>query len=224
MQQQHEELFANVLDGYDCVIFNSSKARLGYSGTATFSKSSSPLMQREINHRIGDQEGRFIMLEYPGVYVVNVYTMNAGTGLKRLETRMSWDSAFRKVIRNLREQGKPVVVVGDLNVAREAADVYDENEVKGQPGFTDLERQSFEDTLETCGLVDAYRMLYPEENERYTYWDYRTRARDRNHGLRIDYALVSEDMAKAVKDVQIFDNIYGSDHCPVAVDLHHGMI
>lgn len=223
LQEQHERLFSNLIDGFKTVIFSSSTARLGYSGTATFAKRRCQLMQRQVNHPTGDEEGRMIMLEFPGVYVVNVYTMNSGTGLKRLDTRMTWDAAFRRLIRELRKEGKPVVVLGDLNVAREERDVWDAKSVKDKAGFSDSERQSFEDMLETCGMVDAFRALYPDE-QKFTFWDYRTRARRDNRGWRIDYALVSNDMVGAVADVRILDHIEGSDHCPVAIDLAPGML
>lgn len=226
MQEQHEKLFVNLLDeyGYETVMFNSSKTRLGYSGTVTYAKRRCYISQRSINHEVGDMEGRMVLLQFPGVYVINVYTMNSGTELRRLDMRMSWDSAFRKMIRQVREDGKPIMVLGDLNVAHEDYDVYDAKQAQGAPGFSHLERQSFRDTLESCGLVDAYRMLYPEERERYTFWEYKTRARARNAGWRIDYALVSEDMVGAVSNVRILDDVEGSDHCPVAIDIAAGML
>lgn len=181
-------------------------------------------VQFQIRHEDGDQEGRVVGVEYPGAAVVNVYTMNAGAEFKRLDKRLTWDSAFRTYIRNLRREGKPVVVLGDLNVAREEVDVHNPKTANKLPGFSDDERRSFEDTLETCGLVDAYRMLYPDERERYTFWDYKSKAREHNRGWRIDYALVSDDMVRAVKDVRILDHVEGSDHCPVAIDLTPGLI
>lgn len=223
LQKKHEDLFADILEDYPMKIFSSSKTRLGYSGTATFSKTEAMILQREINHEIGDTEGRFIMLEYPGVCVVNVYTMNSGDKLKRIDTRMSWDQAFRKVIHQLRRSGKPVVIVGDLNVAFEDRDVWSAKKAKGVPGFDDRERMSFGDMLETCGMTDAYRMIYPD-GKQYTFWEYRSRARERGHGWRIDYALVSNDMLPAVRNVRILDNVVGSDHCPIAIDLAPGML
>lgn len=219
----HEELFVNALEGYESAVFHSSQARLGYSGTAVFAKREPICTQFNIRHEDGDPEGRIVGLEYPGAIVVNVYTMNAGQQFKRLDKRMTWDSAFRTYIHTLRQDGKPVIVLGDLNVAREEVDVHCPSSAKRLPGFSDDERQSFEDTLETCGLVDAYRMLYPDEKDRYTFWDYKSKARERNRGWRIDYALVSDDMVRAVKDVRILDHVKGSDHCPVAIDFTPGL-
>lgn len=164
------------------------------------------------------------MIEYPAVFLLNVYNLNSGLALKRLKIRLSWDRALRKHIRNLRAKGKPVIVVGDLNVARNQIDVYETESVQDNtPGWSDAERISFEDTLETCGLVDAFRMLYPHQKS-YTYWDYKSRARFRNHGWRIDYALVTDDMLPAVKDVQILHKVPGSDHCPVLIELTNGIL
>lgn len=214
----------DALKGYETAVFHSSQARLGYSGTAVYAKQKPLCVQFQIRHEDGDLEGRVVGVEYPGAAVVNVYTMNAGAEFKRLDKRLTWDSAFRSYIRNLRREGKPVVVLGDLNVAREEADVHNPKTANKLPGFSDDERRSFEDTLETCGLVDAYRMLYPDERERYTFWDYKSKARERNRGWRIDYALVSDDMVRAVKDVRILDHVEGSDHCPVAIELTPGLI
>lgn len=224
LQQAHEDIFANILDGFETVVFNSSTARLGYSGTAIYAKRNCPLMQRSIGDDVGDREGRLIMLEFPGVQLVNVYTMNAGTAFKRLSHRLNWDSSFRKHLRHLHSQGKPIVVLGDLNVARHEHDVHDPNSARKLPGFSDEERGSFEDTLETCGMVDAFRLLYPDVRDRYTYWDYRSKARERNRGWRIDYALVSDNMTDAVRDVKILDHVHGSDHCPIAITLAPGML
>lgn len=224
LQEVHEALFVDALQGYESAVFHSSRARLGYSGTAVYAKRKPLWTQFNIRHEDGDLEGRVVGMEYPGAIVVNVYTMNAGQKFKRLDKRMTWDSAFRRYIRNLRREGKPVVVLGDLNVARDPVDVHCPKTAKRLPGFSDEERQSFEDTLEVCGMVDAYRMLYPDETDKYTFWDYKSRARERNLGWRIDYALVSDDMLRAVKDVKILDHIEGSDHCPVAIEFTPGLL
>lgn len=207
------------MEGYDHVLFNSSQTRLGYSGTVTYSRYSNRTAQIRIQHEVGDDEGRIIILEYPGAYVVNVYTVNSGENLRRLPVRMSWDVAFRRCIRKLRENGKPIVIVGDLNVAQHNMDVFDPKRTQGLPGFTDEERVSFEDLLETNSLVDAYRMLYPLETNAFTYWDYRGAARSGNRGWRIDYTLITDDMVNAVRDVRILEDVHGSDHCPVLIDL-----
>lgn len=224
MQKTHEKLFETILEDYECVLFNSSQTRLGYSGTAIYSLHRTKTVRTTIQHEIGDSEGRILVFEFPGAYVVNVYTVNAGAELRRLPVRLSWDMAFRRCIRQLREAGKPVIVVGDLNVAHHDIDVYDTEETSGMAGFTQEERTSFNDLLETTGLVDAFRMFYPDKRDCYTYWDYRGAGRAHNRGWRIDYALVSDDMVGAVKDVRILNSVLGSDHCPIAIDLAPGFL
>lgn len=205
-------------------MFNSSKTRLGYSGTAIYSRHDHIVSHSAINHEIGDDEARVLMMEFSAFTLVNVYTLNSGVGLNRLQVRLSWDAAFRKYIRLLRCMGKPVIVVGDMNVARHEIDVHNARAVAGSAGFSDKERTSFEDLLESAGLVDAFRMLYPDRTGAYTYWDYRSKARQANRGWRIDYALVSDDMVDAVRDVRILDEVQGSDHCPLAIDLAQGFL
>lgn len=190
-----------------------------------YARNAPRFMQKVIQHEVGDGEGRLIMLIYAGVCVVNVYTVNSGNELRRLDMRLSWDAAFRKFARDLRESiGKPVVVMGDFNVAHRDEDVYDPNKVHGVAGFTTEERESFNDLLETGGFVDAFRLLHPHDTGRFTFWDYRTRARRYNRGWRIDYALISDDMVDAVRDVRILDHVTGSDHCPIAIDLALGIL
>ncbi len=178
----------------------------------------------DIGHPAGDNEGRLAGMEYSNLFILSVYAMNSGEYLKRLPMRMDWDSQLRRYIRTLRADGKAVVVVGDFNVARNEMDVWDPEIVKGRAGYSDAERESFEDLLETCGMVDVFRKLNPYTNNSYTAWQYRTRARGRNRGMRLDYALVSDDMIDAVDDVRILDNVTGSDHCPVVIDLKKGML
>lgn len=222
LQKNHEALFFQALKGYTNVMFNSSRTRLGYSGTAIYSRRDHLFGQEAINHEVGDDEARVLMMEFSAFYLVNVYTVNSGATLNRLQVRLSWDAAFRKYIRLLRSMGKPVIVVGDLNVAHREIDVHNPQAVATSAGFTIEERTSFEDLLETAGLVDAFRMLYPDQTGAYTYWDYRSKARLVNRGWRIDYILVSDDMVDAVHDVRILDQVHGSDHCPVAIDLVPG--
>lgn len=224
LQQCHEEDFRSVADPTWHAIFNSSTARKGYSGTAVFSRRYFDGVFRSIGHSAGDAEGRVTTIRLPNLFVVCVYTMNSGLGLKRLAQRLSWDMAFRRHIRRLRLLGKPVVVLGDLNVARTELDVYNPADCLASPGFSETERESFEETLETCGLVDVFREMNPAAGGKFTAWEYRTSARQRNDGVRIDYALVSEDMVDAVHDVRILDKVEGSDHCPVAIDLYPGFL
>ncbi|MDD7281533.1 MAG: exodeoxyribonuclease III, partial [Erysipelotrichaceae bacterium] len=167
-----------------------------------------------INDAIHDTEGRVITLEYDQYYVVTVYTPNSQDGLKRLDYRMEWDKAFAQYIRSL---NKPVMVCGDFNVANEEIDIKNPKTNRRNAGFTDEERDSFKTNLLSF-LTDTYRELYPEKVE-YSWWSYRFKAREKNAGWRIDYWLVSNDLKEKVRDAKILTDIYGSDHCPVELDI-----
>jgi len=178
---------------------------------------------RYIGDNLGDSHGRCTTIELDNAFVVTVYTLNSGENLSRLPQRMQWDSVFRQHIRRLRGLGKAVIVVGDLNVARKDMDVWNPEYYKGKACFSEVERESFEETLETCGLVDMFR--YRNELEaKYTAWGHRSDSRNCNQGIRIDYALVTDDMVDAVKDVRILDQVLGSDHVPIALDLKKGIL
>lgn len=224
LRKELEDDFDGIVPKNWAKIFHSSTARLGYSGTAIFSENSFNFVYRCTGHKLGDDEGRATTIELDNCVVMSVYSMNSGENLKRLPQRMEWDSALRRHIRHLRTQGKPMIVLGDLNVAHTDLDVWSMEDCADRPGFTDAERESFEETLEACGLVDAFRLKYPYKSDCFTAWGYRTRARGRNHGMRIDYALVSDDMVDAVCDVRILNNVEGSDHCPIAIELKPGFL
>eukprot|EP00172_Hildenbrandia_rubra_P002319 Plantae.Rhodophyta-Hildenbrandia_rubra.ctg3088.p2 GENE.Plantae.Rhodophyta-Hildenbrandia_rubra.ctg3088~~Plantae.Rhodophyta-Hildenbrandia_rubra.ctg3088.p2 ORF type:complete len:302 (+),score=48.61 Plantae.Rhodophyta-Hildenbrandia_rubra.ctg3088:328-1233(+) len=221
LQQVHETDFQDILDGYTS-IFHSSSSRKGYSGNVVFfdRKRFSPLgVGKEIGHEV-DNEGRTITIEFDQFIVMSCYTPNVGQELKRLQLRLSWDEAMRKYIYELGKKGKPLVLAGDLNVARCPIDLHDPVRNRNSPGFTVEERMSFEELLSSNGgMIDSFRELYPDEEERYTFWSYQQRARDRNAGWRIDYFLVSSELFPYVEDCRILDHVRGSDHCPVAVDL-----
>lgn len=213
-----------MVDPHWFCVYNSSTARLGYSGTAIFSRRYFPTCNREIGHYLGDAEGRSSTIELENCFVVSAYAMSCGVDLKRLPQRMEWDSCFRQHVRRLRKLGKGVIVLGDMNVARSDLDVGDINYYKEKPCFSSAERQSFEDTLETCGLVDVFREKNPSLASQFTAYGYSTRVRAHNCGVRIDYALVSEDLVDAVRDVRILDDVDGSDHCPLVLDLKVGIL
>lgn len=205
--------------------WNSAKKK-GYSGTAIFSKVK-PLSEiyglTSLKKSEQDEEGRVITLEFRDFYLVNVYTPNSKHELLRLDYRYDvWDKAFLKHMKAL-ERKKQVIVCGDLNVAHEEIDIKNSQNNKttdkkpGNPGFTDKERERFGDFLK-AGFVDTFRYLYPD-TIRYSWWAYRFGARARNIGWRIDYFLVSQDLKNKIKDAKIFDEIHGSDHCPVSLEL-----
>ena len=185
----------------------------GYSGTAVFAREE-PL---NVTYGVGvpelDTEGRMITLEYPKFYLVTCYTPNAQRELARIDHRMKWDDAFRAKLAQLDGQ-KPVVVCGDLNVAHQEMDLKNPASNRGNAGFSDQERESFQKTLD-MGFTDTFRSLYPEQAGIYSWWSYMFHAREKNAGWRIDYFLVSSRTAGQIRQAAIHCDILGSDHCPV---------
>ena len=185
----------------------------GYSGTAVFAREE-PL---NVIYGVGvpelDTEGRMITLEYPKFYLVTCYTPNAQRELARIDHRMKWDDAFRAKLAQLDGQ-KPVVVCGDLNVAHREIDLKNPASNRGNAGFSDQERESFQKTLD-MGFTDTFRSLYPEQAGIYSWWSYMFHAREKNAGWRIDYFLVSSRTAGQIRQAAIHCDILGSDHCPV---------
>ena len=185
----------------------------GYSGTAVFAREE-PL---NVTYGVGvpelDTEGRMITLEYPKFYLVTCYTPNAQRELARIDHRMKWDDAFRAKLAQLDGQ-KPVVVCGDLNGAHREIDLKNPASNRGNAGFSDQERESFQKTLD-MGFTDTFRSLYPEQAGIYSWWSYMFHAREKNAGWRIDYFLVSSRTAGQIRQAAIHCDILGSDHCPV---------
>lgn len=190
----------------------------GYSGTAIFAKNK-PL---SVTYGVGieelDTEGRLITLEYPGFYLVTCYTPNAQQGLARIEHRLKWDHAFREYLQKL-DQIKPVIACGDLNVAHQEIDLKNPSSNRGNAGFSDEERESF-GTLLNAGFTDTFRFLNPELTGVYSWWSYRFNARKNNAGWRIDYFLVSNRLAEKITAAPIYTDVFGSDHCPVGLELN----
>ena len=194
----------------------------GYSGTAIYSKYD-PL---SVNYGIGteehDREGRVITLEMPEFYLVCVYVPNSQDGLKRLEYRMKWEDDFKAYLKGLETQGlngnaKPVIVCGDMNAAHNDIDLKNPSSNRKNAGFTDEERGKFSALLD-AGFIDTWRNLNPE-TVKYSWWSYRFRARERNAGWRIDYFLVSNSLKDKIVSAEIHDEIIGSDHCPVELQM-----
>ena len=188
----------------------------GYSGTAIFTKEE-PL---DVKYGMGipehDKEGRVITLEYPDFYMITEYVPNSQDELRRLDYRMAWEDAFLAYIKGL-EVKKPVIFCGDLNVAHEEIDLKNPKTNHKNAGFTDEERGKMTRLLKE-GFIDTFRFLYPEEVI-YSWWSYRFRAREKNTGWRIDYFITSGDLKDRIKDAKIHTKIFGSDHCPVELDI-----
>ena len=189
----------------------------GYSGTAVFTKTEPLNVRYGIGMPAHDNEGRVITLEFDNHYFVTCYTPNAQHELKRLDYRMSWEDAFLNYINGLNAK-KPVVFCGDLNVAHQKIDLKNPSTNHKNPGFSDQEREKMTRILSE-GYIDSFRHFYPDTVEAYTWWSYRMQARDRNIGWRIDYFIVSEALRDKIKDAGILDQIMGSDHCPVTLDI-----
>ncbi len=189
----------------------------GYSGTAIFAREEALSAVYGVGVDWLDTEGRCITLEYPAFYLVCVYTPNAQDGLRRIEHRMAWEDAFRAHLCAL-DAKKPVIVCGDMNVARTEIDLKNPGPNRGNAGFSDEERGKLEELL-AAGFTDSFRYLYPDRRDAYTWWSYRMAARSRNAGWRIDYFLVSNRLAEHISDAYIFSDIEGSDHCPVGLDI-----
>ncbi|MCD7860728.1 MAG: exodeoxyribonuclease III [Oscillospiraceae bacterium] len=189
----------------------------GYSGTALFTRREPLRVWNGLGIPQHDTEGRVITAEFDRCYLVCVYTPNAQDGLRRLDYRMDWEDAFRAHLTGL-DADKPVIVCGDMNVAHQEIDLKNPDTNHGNPGFSDEERGKFSDLL-AAGFTDTFRHLYPDTRDAYSWWSYRTAARARNVGWRIDYFLCSNRIAEYISRAYICNEIYGSDHCPVGLDI-----
>ncbi len=203
------------LPGYQQYWYSAEKK--GYSGTALFTK------EEPISVRYGlgipelDTEGRIITAEYPDFYLVTCYTPNAQRELARIDHRLKWDEAFRNHLAQL-DKTKPVIACGDLNVAHKEIDLKNPSSNRGNAGFSDEERESFGKLLD-AGFTDTFRHLHPEVTGAYTWWSYMFKARQNNAGWRIDYFLVSDRIRENITATPIYNQILGSDHCPVGLEI-----
>lgn len=206
------------LPGYEQ--FWNSAEKKGYSGTAIFARRAPLSVRYGVGVEELDHEGRLITLEYDGFYLVTCYTPNAQDGLKRLEHRMRWEDAFRSYLSDL-DAKKPVIICGDLNVAHEEIDLKNPGPNRGNAGFSDEERGKFTQLLQ-AGFTDTFRFRNPELTGAYSWWSYRFHARQNNTGWRIDYFLVSDRLKERIVSTPIYSDIFGSDHCPVGLELDEG--
>ena len=212
MQPGQLDLSVEGYESYWC-----SAEKKGYSGTAVFSRHRPLSVRYGLGLEEHDHEGRVITLEMPAFYLVTVYTPNSQDGLRRLDYRMEWDAAFRDYLARL-DADKPVVVCGDLNVAHREIDLKNPKSNRRNAGFTDEERESFGRLLR-AGFTDSFRFFYPNLEGAYSWWSYRFKAREKNAGWRIDYFLVSDRLRPALTDAAIHGDVFGSDHCPVSVEI-----
>ncbi|SDG44548.1 exodeoxyribonuclease III [Desulfosporosinus hippei] len=189
----------------------------GYSGTAIFTKSEPMKISYGIGQEEHDKEGRVITLEFEKHYVVTVYTPNSQRGLARLEYRMKWEEEFLKFIKDL-EKNKPVIFCGDLNVAHQEIDLKNPSSNRKNAGFSMEERNKFGEIIKS-GFIDTFRYFYPDKTNAYTWWSYMFNARANNAGWRIDYFCVSEMLKDRLKAAVIYNDVMGSDHCPVGLEM-----
>ena len=188
----------------------------GYSGTAIYSRHQPLNVTYGLGIEEHDHEGRVITLEFADFFLVTVYTPNSQDGLRRLDYRMTWEDAFYQHLHKLAEK-KPVIVCGDLNVAHQEIDLKNPKTNRQNAGFTDQEREKMTFLLQN-GFTDSFRLLHPDEIK-YSWWSYRFKAREKNAGWRIDYFLVSDRLRDKVTAAEIHNDIFGSDHCPVSLNL-----
>lgn len=204
-----------VLPGYEQ--YWNSAVKKGYSGTALFTRVKPLAVTNGLGIEEHDQEGRVITAEFDNFYLVTCYTPNSKRELLRLEYRMEWEDAFRTYLLGLNAK-KPVIVCGDLNVAHQEIDLKNPKTNRRNAGFTDEERNKMTELLQ-AGFTDTFRYKYPDAIEEYSWWSYMGKAREKNTGWRIDYFITSNDIVDKIEDAKIHQHIFGSDHCPVELDI-----
>ena len=215
-EAQLDENILEIFEGYNAY-WNSAEKK-GYSGTAIFTKQKPLNVTYGIGKEEHDKEGRVITLEFEKFYIVNIYTPNSKRELERLDYRQLWEDEIRAYLLKLKEN-KPVVMCGDLNVAHTEIDLKNPKTNRKNAGFTDEERAKMTELL-NAGFVDTFRYKYPEVEGKYSWWSYMFHAREKNAGWRIDYFIVSENLKDKIEYAKILYDIYGSDHCPVELDLN----
>lgn len=213
-ENEHKD-FPLELEGYE-PYWTVSKVKKGYSGTAIMSKIKPLSVHYGLLDGKYDEEGRAVTLEFEKFYFVTLYVPNSGNELKRLPFRLQFEEDLREYLSQLMKN-KPVIVTGDLNVAHENIDLKNPSSNHHNAGFTDEERAEFKKLL-SIGLVDTFRSLHPEE-KKYSWWSYLRHARATNAGWRIDYMLVSKELFPLVKRSEILNDVFGSDHCPVLLEI-----
>ena len=214
---QDKEVEKALMDMTDYHRFYNSAERKGYSGVAVLSKTKPLSVTYDMGVAEHDDEGRIICAEFEDFYLVNTYVPNSGSELVRLDYRKTWDVDFLNYLKNL-EKTKPVILCGDLNVAHKAIDLKnDKANYNKTAGYTQSEIDGM-DNLINEGFVDTYRHFNPDTIA-YTYWSYRFQARERNTGWRLDYFLVSNPLVEKINKVEILAEYYGSDHCPIQLEI-----
>ncbi len=200
--------------------FSSSKIKKGYSGVAIYTKEHPQKIEYGIGIKKFDDEGRIVVAHYKNFIIFNVYFPNGGGGPERLKYKLEFYDAFLEHINKLRKKGKKIIFCGDVNTAHEEIDLARPKNNEGNTGFLPEERAWIDEVIYS-GFVDVFRNFYPNKKDMYTYWDMKTRARDRNVGWRLDYFFTSSGLINKVKSTKILSDIYGSDHCPISMELNN---
>ncbi len=214
---QNEEVEKALSKMTDYQQYYNSAGRKGYSGTAILSKTKPISITNDMGIDEHDTEGRLQCAEFDNFYLVNVYVPNSGQKLERLDYRKRWDVDLRNYLKNL-EKTKPIVLCGDLNVAHQPIDLKnDKTNYNKTAGYTQIEIDGMDNLIDT-GFVDSFRYFHPDKVA-YTYWSYRFNSRERNTGWRIDYFLASNSLIDKINKVEILSEYYGSDHCPIKLDI-----
>lgn len=198
--------------------FASSVLKKGYSGVAIYTKEDPIKVELGIGIPEFDDEGRTIVAHFKNFVLINCYFPNGGGGPVRLDYKLRFYDAFLEYANKLRKEGRSVIFCGDVNTAHHEIDLARPKANENNTGFLPIERE-WMDSLALNGYVDVFRHLYPNKADAYTYWDMKTGARDRNVGWRIDYFFVSPDLLPKVKDMEIYADYMGSDHCPVLIEI-----
>ncbi len=198
--------------------FDHSKGKKGYSGVAVYTKIKPEKIEYGLGVETLDQEGRFIALHFKDFVLINTYFPNGGGGPIRLKYKLDYYKAYLKYAESLRKKGKKIIFCGDINTAHTEIDLARPKENASHTGFLPIERAWLDKVVEH-GYIDVFRHFYPNKREAYTYWDMYTHARDRNVGWRIDYFFVTPNLIKKVKKIEILREVYGSDHCPILLEI-----
>ncbi len=217
LPEQLPEELAHLKNGYHAY-FHFPTLKKGYSGVAIYSKEEPIKVSRDIGIEAMDQEGRLIMAEYKDFLLINCYFPNGGGAPERLRYKLDFYDHFLTLLNKLHKKHKNILICGDFNVAHTPIDLARPKENETHVGFLPIER-AWMDKLISHKWIDVFRHFYPEKIGAYTYWDLKTFARERNVGWRIDYFFSSLEMVKQINSVEILDNVFGSDHCPVKISL-----
>ena len=212
-----EQLNEDVLNPHGYHTFWTKPERKGYSGSAVFTKEKPLSVEYGFGIKEFDKEGRTVVLEFENFYFLNIYFPNGGMGDERLKYKLRFYGAFLKFIDTLYKKGKTLVICGDFNTAHKEIDLARPKQNEDVSGFMPIERKWIDKFL-GWGLVDTFRH-FNKEPKNYTWWDYKTRARERNVGWRIDYFMLDKKSIERLKDASIMNKVHGSDHCPIAIKL-----